>query len=116
MGTSGKKIPISGCVQDCHFIDRMALFLWSNTTEGEEMQKIMAGLLLISCCGCSGGMYSDLVEVEMRLASPMFGEGQRVPVVYPGRSGVSSDHPMVQAVGPSWRSMENDYPAYNFNP
>lgn len=83
------------------------------------MQKIMAGLLLISCCGCSGGVYSNLAEVEMRLASPMFGEGQRVPVVYPagpaGRGGVSGD-PMVQAFGPSWRSMENDYPAYNFNP
>lgn len=80
------------------------------------MRKIMAGLLLIGCCGCSGGVYSNLVEVEMRLASPMFGQGQRVPVVYPGgRGGVPGD-PMVQAFGPSWRSMENDYSAYNFNP
>jgi len=79
------------------------------------MQKIMAGLLLIVCCGCSGGMHSNLVEIDMRLASPMFGEGQRVPVVYPGRNGVSDD-PMVQAFGPSWRSMEKDYSAYNFNP
>lgn len=79
------------------------------------MRKIMAGLLLISCCGCSGGMYSDLVEVEMRVATPMFGEGSRVPVVYPGKTGASGD-PMVQAFGSSWRSMENDYPGYNFNP
>ena len=79
------------------------------------MRKIMAGLLLIGCCGCSGGMYSNLVEVEMRFASPMFGDDQRVPVVYPGRGAVSDD-PMVQAFGPSWRSMEKDYPAYNFNP
>lgn len=79
------------------------------------MRKIMAGLLLISCCGCSGGVYSNLVEAEMRLGSPMFGEGRRVPVVYPG-GGVVSDDPMVQAFGPSWRSMEKDYPAYNFNP
>ena len=79
------------------------------------MQKIMAGLLLISCCGCSGGVYSNLVEVEMRLASPMLGEDKRVPVVYPGRTNVSDD-PMIQAFGPSWRSMEKDYPAYNFNP
>ena len=93
----------------------MALVVWRNTTEGENMQKIMAGLLLIGCCGCSGGMYSNLVEVEMRLASPMFGEGQRVPVVYPGRSGVSDD-PMIKAFGPSWRSMEKDDSAYNFNP
>lgn len=89
--------------------------LWGKTTGEEDMRKIMAGLLLISCCGCSGGMYSELVEVEMRLASPMFGEGQRVPVVYPGRGADAAD-PMVQSFGPSWRSMENDYPAYNFNP
>lgn len=79
------------------------------------MQKIMAGLLLIGCCGCSAGMYSDLVEVEMRLASPRFGGDQRVPVVYPGKTEVSGES-MAQAFGPSWRSMENDYPAYNFNP
>jgi len=80
------------------------------------MQKIMAGLLLIGCCGCSGGIYSNLIEAEIRLASPMFGDEQRVPVVYPGRGGVSGDAPMVQAFGSSWRSMEKDYPAYNFNP
>ena len=79
------------------------------------MRKIMAGLLLIGCCGCTGGVYSNLVEAEVRFVSPMFGEGQRVPVIYPGGGGVLGD-PMVQAFGPSWRSMENDYPAYNFNP
>ncbi|OGQ99824.1 MAG: hypothetical protein A2505_07195 [Deltaproteobacteria bacterium RIFOXYD12_FULL_55_16] len=79
------------------------------------MRKIMAGLLLLGCWGCSGGIYSNLLEVEMRLASPMFGEGQRVPVVYPGRGGVADD-PLAQAFGPSWRSMEKDYSAYNFNP
>lgn len=79
------------------------------------MRKIMAGLLLISCCGCTGGVYSNLVEAEIRLASPVFGEGPRVPVIYPGGGGVPGD-PMVQAFGPSWRSMERDYPAYNFNP
>jgi hypothetical protein len=80
------------------------------------MRKIMAGLLLLGCCGCTGGVYSNLVEVEMRFASPMLGrEPQRVPVVYPGR-GAAADDTMVQAFGPSWRSMENDYPAYNFNP
>lgn len=79
------------------------------------MRKIMAGLLLLSCCGCAGGMYSELVEVEMRFASPMFGGSERVPVVYPSGPGVSGDS-MVQAFGPSWRSMENDYPGYNFNP
>lgn len=79
------------------------------------MRKIMAGLLLLSCWGCSGGVYSNLAEVELRLASPMFGEGQRVPVVYPGRGGVSDDS-LPQAFGSSWRSMEKDYSAYNFNP
>lgn len=79
------------------------------------MRKIVAGLLLLSCCGCSGGVYSNLVEMEMRLASPAFEGNRQVPVVYPGRSGVS-DNPMVQAFGSSWRSMERDYPDYNFNP
>lgn len=83
------------------------------------MQRIMAGLLLIGCCGCSGGISSNLLEAEMRLASPMFGQRQRVEVLYPGRAGGwggGADDPMVQAFGPSWRSMETDYPAYNFNP
>lgn len=102
-------------MRNCHFIDLMALLVWGNTMEEEDMRKIMAGLLLVSCCGCSGGIHSNLVEVDMRLASPMFGEGQRVPVVCPGRTA-SSEDPMVQAFGPSWRSMEKDYPAYNFNP
>lgn len=79
------------------------------------MQRIMAGLLLINCCGCSGGIYSNLVEVEMRLASPILGAGQRVPVVYPGRGDVSDD-PMIKSGGLAWRSMERDYSAYNFNP
>ena len=79
------------------------------------MQRIMAGLLLIGCCGCSGGISSNLLEAEMRLGSPMFGQSQRVEVLYPGRGKVADD-PMVQAFGTSWRSMETDYPAYNFNP
>ncbi|HIJ91658.1 MAG TPA: hypothetical protein HPP95_12515 [Deltaproteobacteria bacterium] len=80
------------------------------------MRKIMAVLLLVGCCGCSGGMYTNPLEIELRLASPMFGESRQVPVLYPGGRGVVSDDPMVQAFGPSWRSLENDYPAYNFNP
>jgi len=79
------------------------------------MQRIIAGLLLITCCGCSGGIYSNLVEVEMRLASPILGEGQRVPVIFSGRGDVSED-PMTRNSSFSWRSMERDYPDYNFNP
>ena len=113
-GRRGKKFPgrIAG---NAVILLTDALFWRGKTTEGEIMRKIVAGLLLISCCGCSGGVYTPLGEAEIRLGSPMYGDGQRVPVVYPGRSGVSDD-PMVQAFGPSWRSMENDYPAYNFNP
>jgi len=86
-----------------------------NKVQGENMRKIVVLLLLVSCGGCSGGVYSRVAEIELRLASPMFGEGQRVPVVYPGRIGAYDD-PMEQAFGPSWRGLEYDYAAYNFNP
>jgi hypothetical protein len=79
------------------------------------MRIIMAGLVLIVCCGCSGGIFNNRADSEMRQDSPMFGRGQRVPVLYPGREKVS-DASMVQAFGPSWHNMEADFPAYNFNP
>ncbi|HCC54821.1 MAG TPA: hypothetical protein DEQ20_07860 [Desulfobulbaceae bacterium] len=79
------------------------------------MQRIIVGLLLITCCGCSGGIYNNLVEMEMRLASPVLGVSQRVPVVYFGRGDVLYD-PMMKNGGLAWRSMERDYSDYNFNP
>jgi hypothetical protein len=82
------------------------------------MKKIAAVLLLAGCCGCSAGVHTGLVEFEMRLASPMLGgDNKGVPVVYPAvAGGRGKDDSMVQAFGPSWKSVEGDYPAYNFNP
>lgn len=81
------------------------------------MRKIVVGVLLIVCGGCSGGMSTKLVEAEMRLSLPMFVQNQRVDVFYPGRGeSKRGGETMVQAFGPSWRSLEDDYPAYNFNP
>jgi hypothetical protein len=79
------------------------------------MRKIMAGLVLIVCCGCAGGISGNRNSSGMRPDSPLFGRSQRVPVLYPGRESVS-DASMVQAFGPSWQNMEADFPAYNFNP
>lgn len=83
------------------------------------MKKIVAVLLLLAVCsGCSGGIHTGLVEVDLRLASPLLAGERGVPVVYPaavGR-GRGADDSMVQAFGPSWENVEGDYPAYNFNP
>lgn len=71
-------------------------------------------LLLLS--GCSGGMRSSLVEMDMRVASPMLGLNDELPVVYPYRArGVSGD-PMMGSFGATWQSLEPVYTDYRFNP
>ena len=80
------------------------------------MKKAIILLLLALCVGCSEGVYHDLAEVEMRMISPLLALGSELPVVYPGISGVKSAEPMVQAFGPAWEGIEQDHPAYNFNP
>lgn len=78
------------------------------------MRKVVAMMVvLLGCAGCSGGIHGNVLE--MRFASPMFGEEPGLPVVYPGRRE-ASEYGMVQAFGPSWRNMEGDHPSYNFNP
>jgi hypothetical protein len=83
------------------------------------MKRMVALLLLFACAGCSVGVHSGLLDVEMRLASPLlFGEAERLPVHYPataGRGGAAGDA-MVEAFGPSWRNVEGDFPSYRFNP
>ncbi|HIJ77750.1 MAG: hypothetical protein OEY01_00395 [Desulfobulbaceae bacterium] len=81
------------------------------------MQKIMiVSLLLAFGVGCTGGVYSDLAEVELRAASPILGLGAKVPVVYPAAPFGEANDPLAQAFGPEWASIEQGYPAYNFNP
>lgn len=65
--------------------------------------------------GCSGGIYSPLLEGEVNIASPMFGLNAAKPVVSP-MPGSSGREPMVKAYGDSWESVEGDYFEYNFNP
>lgn len=80
------------------------------------MRKLLVMMMVVlGCSGCSGGIHSKVLEMEMRLASPMFGEDPGLPVVYPGRQEAPA-HGMVQSFGPSWRNMEGDHPSYNFNP
>ena len=82
----------------------------------DVMKKVIIVLLLAFSVGCSGGVYSDLLEADMRVASPVLGLGSDMPVVYPAAPVRGYSDPMVQAFGPSWESVEQDYPAYNFNP
>lgn len=81
------------------------------------MKKIFTiSLILLLCEGCSGGIYTEVVEMDVRIASPALGLNSRVPVVYPAQVDIAVGDPMVQAFGPSWESIEKGYPAFDFNP
>lgn len=81
------------------------------------MKKILAILLAIFLGGCSGGIYSSLVEMEVNLASPILGLNDEVPVVYPYHTaGRRVADPMVGSFGPSWQGLYDKYPEYRFNP
>lgn len=83
------------------------------------MRKIWmaAPLVMVMMAGCSGGVRSSLVEMDMRLASPILRLNDDVPVVYPYyQAGSGSRDPMVNAYGPSWESLEPVYSDYRFNP
>lgn len=79
------------------------------------MRKIWVVSLLF-LAGCSGGVRSSLVEMDMRVASPFLRLNDDVPVVYPYQVGRGSRDPMVSAFGPSWESLEQANGAYRFNP
>ena len=80
------------------------------------MKKILIVLILFLIVGCSGGVQSGLVDMDLMIASQVLGLGPDVPVVYPAAPFGGAGDPMVQAFGPSWESIEQGYPAYNFNP
>jgi hypothetical protein len=81
------------------------------------MRKIWV-VALFFLAGCSGGVRSSLVDMDLRIASPFSRQNDGVPVVYPyqqaGNNG--SRDPMVNAFGPSWESLEPVYSDYRFNP
>lgn len=81
------------------------------------MKKMCLAIPLLLLAGCSGGVRSSLVEMDMHIASPLLRLNADVPVVYPDQQagGVSRD-PMVNAFGPSWQSLEPEYSDYRFNP
>lgn len=79
------------------------------------MKKIVLVLLVIFFGGCSGGIHSSLVDVEIDLAAPILGLNGDVPVVYPYRPTGGNIDPMVGTFGPSWKGLHNKYPEYKFN-
>jgi len=78
------------------------------------MRKLVFVLLLL-LGGCSAGVYSPLVGMELNLSSPLAGDNGRQAVVFPYRADTEGD-PMVAAFGPEWRSVEGEYAEYRFNP
>lgn len=84
------------------------------------MRNIWIMALLFLLAGCSGGVRSSAVDMDLRIASPFSRQDDGVPVVYPyqyqqaGNNG--SRDPMVNAFGPSWKSLEPVYSEYRFNP
>lgn len=80
------------------------------------MRKVWLMALLVSLAGCSGGIRSSLLEMDLRVASPALRLNDDVPVVYPDQVRSGSRDPMVNAFGPSWESLEPFYSEYHFNP
>lgn len=80
------------------------------------MRKIWVVALCVMLAGCSGGVRSSLVEMDVRVASPLLRLNDDVPVVYPYRAGGMSSDPMVSSYGSSWESLEPVYSDYRFNP
>lgn len=82
----------------------------------ERMRKIWIVVFSLVLAGCSGGVRSSLVEMDMRVASPMLRLNDDVPVVYPYQAAGGGRDPMVNAFGFSWESLESAYGEYRFNP
>lgn len=61
--------------------------------------------------GCSGGINSSLLKMNVDMSIPFLSGDDRQAVVYPGQAnGVNGD-----AGDPEWRNIEKDYPEYSFN-
>ncbi len=79
--------------------------------------KVLVAIVLVSIVsGCSGGIYTPVVDMEVGFKSSLLGHGGDVPVVYPAAKTVYGHDPMVEAFGPSWRNVQDDYPGFTFNP
>ena len=79
------------------------------------MKKLLL-LCLLLLGGCSTGVHTSLVEMDMDVDLPFLTGGSRQAVVFPDRAAADGGSPMVEAFGPEWRSVERAYPEYRFNP
>ncbi|MDH3359797.1 MAG: hypothetical protein OEL55_02915 [Desulfobulbaceae bacterium] len=79
------------------------------------MKKVLFALVFL-LGGCSGGVNSSLLDMNMNVSLPFLGNGDRQAVVFPYQRATAEGETMVQAYGQEWRSVEGDYPEYQFNP
>ena len=82
---------------------------------GKDMKKVMWALLFL-LGGCSGGVNSSLLDMNMNLSLPFLGDGDRQAVVYPYQGTAADGDSVVQAYGSEWRNVAGDYREYRFNP
>lgn len=81
-------------------------------------------LTLFISAGCAAGVRTSLVEMDMRLASPLLSRSAQgsaeLPVVYPAAApagpGVAAGVFPLEDYGPAWRGLEPVYSQYRFNP
>ncbi len=86
-------------------------------------------LTLFISAGCAAGVRTSLVEMDLRLASPLFSRDAEataeLPVVYPAAARAGSAAPVgavgsgafpLADFGPAWRGLEPVYSEYRFNP
>ncbi len=78
------------------------------------MKKVLLALVFL-LGGCSGGLNSSLLDMNMNVSLPFLDDGRQL-VVYPDQPARIDGDSMVQANGAEWRSVEGDYPQYRFNP
>lgn len=79
------------------------------------MKKVLWVLVLL-LGGCSAGMNSSLLKMDMHASLPFLGDDDRQAVVFPYQAPGGDGEFAGQAFGPEWRSVEGDYPEYRFNP
>lgn len=79
------------------------------------MKKVFFAFLFL-LGGCSGGVNSSLLDMNMNVSLPFLGKGDRQAVVFPYQRAAADGDSMVQANGSEWRNIEGDYPEYQFNP
>ena len=78
------------------------------------MKKVVWALVFL-LGGCSGGVNSSLLDMNMNVSLPFLGDNERQEVVFPYQRRAAASGSMVEVNGPEWRNVEGDYPEYRFN-